>query len=256
MKATWVLALSLAALAPLLSGCPVFQSTDTPVSEVKAVEATTDTPYWIYVPSTYSDERDWPLVITLHGTNPWDTYTAQILEWKDLAEKKGFIVVAPNLSSSQGIFPHANRQSWYQDLARDERVILAVLDEVRGKYRIDKDPNATLLSGFSAGGFAMFHTGLRNPQRFGMLIARACNTDVQMMEDLVPVTDGAKRMPIAIYWGKDEAVLTKQGYEVFEYLRRHGFKKAKMQEVLGGHLRRPELAYKLWLEHLPAKDRT
>jgi poly(3-hydroxybutyrate) depolymerase len=253
MKAINVLPLAM--LMPLLSGCPVFQSTDTPISETKVVEATTGTPYWIYVPSTYSEERDWPLVITLHGTNPWDTYTAQILEWKALAEEKGFIVVAPNLASSQGIFPHVSRPSWYQDLEKDERNILAILDEVKGKYRIERDPNAVMLSGFSAGGYAMFHTGLKNPSRFGMLIARACNTDVQMMEELIPITDAAKRMPISIYWGKDEEVLTKQGYAVFEYLRRHGYKQAKMQEVAGGHLRRPELAYKQWLAHLPAKYR-
>jgi poly(3-hydroxybutyrate) depolymerase len=253
MRAIWIL--PFVTLLPLLGGCPVFQSTDTPVSETHVVEPTTGEKYWLYVPSNYSGDRDWPLVITLHGTNPWDTSIAQIKEWKALAEDKGFIVAAPNLESSQGILPIANRQSWYQDLEKDERVILAVLDDVRGKYRIDADPNAVLLTGFSAGGFAMIHSGLRNPSRFGMLIARACNSDVLMMEETIPPTDYAKRMPIQLYWGKDEAVISKQGWEAFEYLRKHGYKRTKMQEVLGGHLRRPELAYKLWLTILPAKDR-
>jgi poly(3-hydroxybutyrate) depolymerase len=248
--------LLLAAAMPLLPGCPVFQPTDTPVPETSVVEPTTGATYWLYVPSNYSDERDWPLVITLHGTIPWDTRTAQIKEWKALAEEKGFLVAAPELRSSQGILPHADRGGWYQDLGTDERTILAVLDDVRGHYRIDADPNAVLLSGFSAGGFAMYHTGLRNPSRFGLLIARACNGDVGMMQELVPVTEPAKRMPILLYWGKDEAVISTQSWQTFEYLRTHGYKRAKVQQVAGGHLRRPELAYRLWSSTcLPARHR-
>jgi len=251
MRAYWVLPL-IAAL-PCLGGSPVFQPTDTPVPEGRVVEPTTGVKYWIYVPSTYSGERNWPLAVALHGTIPWDTYTARILEWKALAEDKGFIVVCPRLTSSQGIFPIFSRRGWYEDLDADERVILSVVDDVRGRYRIDPDPNAVLLNGFSAGGFAMYHTGLRNPSRFGMLVAASCNGDVRMMEETIPLTDAARRMPIQIFWGKDEGALVKQGYETFEYLRNHGFKKAKMQEVPGGHLRRPELAYRLWLKVLPAR---
>jgi poly(3-hydroxybutyrate) depolymerase len=254
MRAMWT-GLLLAAV-PILGGCPVFQPTDTPVSETEVVEPTTGQKYWLYVPSNYSGDRDWPLVVSLHGTIPWDTSTRQILEWKALAEEKGFLVACPCLDSSQGILPIVSRKSWYEDLDRDERVILAVMDDVRGKYRIDPDANAVLLTGFSAGGFAMFHTGLHNPSRFGMLIARACNSDVRMMEETIQPTDAARRMPIVVFWGKDEAVLTQQGWEAFEYLRNHGFKKARMQEVAGGHLRRPELAYKLWEKSLPRRYRT
>jgi poly(3-hydroxybutyrate) depolymerase len=253
MRTHGTLLVLLLAASPFVGGCPVFQPTDTPVPEGKEVEPTTGTAYWLYVPSTYTADRDWPLVITLHGTVPWDTYTAQILEWKALAEEKGFLVVCPHLASSQGIFPILSRPSWYEDLETDERVILAVLEDVRGKYRLAPDPNAVLLTGFSAGGFAMYHTGLRNASRFGMLIARACNGDVRMMEETIPLTDAARRMPIEVFWGKDESVLSRQGWEVFEYLRRHGFKKAKAQEVAGGHVRRPELAYRLWRKVLPAR---
>jgi poly(3-hydroxybutyrate) depolymerase len=241
----------------LLAGCPVFQPQDTPISQEKVLEPTTGTKYWKYVPSNYSRDRDWPLVVTLHGTIPWDTYTRQIKEWKSLAEDKGFIVVAPDLESSQGLFPIFNRQGWYRDLERDERVILAVMEDVRGHYRIDADPNAVLLTGFSAGGFAMWHTGLRNPSRFGMLVSMSCNSDVRMMEDLKLVSEEARRMRIRLFWGKDENIrIAKDGWEAFEYLRTHGFKQAGAEQVKGGHLRRPEKTYKLWAETcLPARHR-
>ena len=48
-----------------------------------------------------------------------------------------------------------------------------------------------------------------------------------MMEDQIPLTDQAKRMPIMSYWGRDEHTLGRQGWDAFEYLRTHGFKKAK-----------------------------
>jgi poly(3-hydroxybutyrate) depolymerase len=250
-----LLLLPLAMAMPLLGGCPVFQSTDTPAAEGKVVEPTTGVKYWIYVPSTYSAERDWPLVIALHGTIPWDTYTRRILEWKALAEDKGFIVVCPRLTSSQGILPIMDRKDWYQELEGDEQTILAVLDDVRNQYRVDTDPRAILLTGFSAGGFSMIHAGLRNPSRFGMIVAASCNSDTRMMDETITLTDEARRMPIELFWGKDEGVLLRQGWDLFEYLRKHGFKKAKVQEVAGGHLRRPELVYRLWLKVLPEKHR-
>lgn len=239
------------ALSAFLGGCPVTQSQDTPVDEKQLVEPSTGAKYWLYVPSTYSQDRDWPLVVTLHGTIPWDDYGPQIREWKALAEEKGLIVVAPRLSSSQGIVKTL-RDNWYRDLEDDERVIIGVMDDVMGKYRIE--PKAVLLTGFSAGGFSMYHTGLRNPTRFSMLIARACNGDVKMLEDRVVLSDAARKLPIAMFWGKDDPAIAKQSWETFEYLRVHKCA-ATRKEVKGGHLRRPANAYNLWLPYLPERLR-
>jgi len=247
--AQYVLMLSLAFAA----GCPVTQSQDVPAPALKCVEPITGEKYWLYVPSNYSRDRDWPLVVTLHGTNPWDGYTRQIKEWKALAEDKGLIVVAPRLLSSQGILP-VSRGRWYEDLQRDERVILAAMDDVSSRYRIDRQ--AVLLTGFSAGGYALHYVGLRNPERFSMLIARSCNSDVRMLEDQVKLTDAARRLPIMLFWGKEDPVMTDQGWAIFEYLRLHRCFETRKGEIRGGHLRRPELAYRYWLAHLPSRHRT
>lgn len=235
------------ALLPLLGGCPITQSQDTPVPHQKLTEPVTGENYYIYVPSNYNEDRQWPLVVSLHGTIPWDTYLAQIMEWKALAEEKGFIVVCPYLKSSQGIIKTA-REGWYRDLETDERVILAVMDDVCGKYRVDQ--KAVLLSGFSAGGFAMYYTGLRNPKRFSALIGRSCNSDVKMFEEKITPTPEALALPILLYWGTDDPVLRTQGWDAFEYLRIHHFKNTAKHEVHGGHLRRPEIAWKFWLPYL------
>lgn len=52
-----------------------------------------DTQYKVYVPSGYTREREWPLVISVHGTDGHaDPYEKM---WRNDAEKYGFVVLAP-----------------------------------------------------------------------------------------------------------------------------------------------------------------
>lgn len=233
-----------------LAGCPVTTRQDVPGQVLELREPTTSEPYWAYIPSTYTDDRWWPMVVTLHGTEPFDGFTRQRDEWKALAEERGFIVIAPRLASSQGILPHI-RSTWYENLAHDEQVILGCMDDISSKYRVD--PHRVLLTGFSSGGLPMYYTGLRNPKRFDMLVARACNSDMEMM-DKIDLTKAAKKLPVLIFWGKsDLEVIQKQSWDSFNYLRTHGFDGVEQKEVLGGHLRRPEMAYDAWRPRLPSE---
>ncbi|MFP4139413.1 MAG: hypothetical protein ACLFVY_02530 [Phycisphaerae bacterium] len=239
----------LIAALTFLGGCVVHQRQDTPVDARRQREGETGNPYYIYVPSTYEPSEDWPLVITLHGTIPYDTYDKQINEWKYLAEQKGFIVVAPYMRSSQGVLP-VIPGVWYDDLQKDREAILATLEEVSREYNIDSD--TVLLTGFSGGGFPMYEAGLRDPGKFGMLVARACNFRADQLER-IELTDRARRLPFAMYWGKDDGV-RKQCWEAYRYLRRRGFS-IQRELIKGGHFRHPEIAYRYWREILPARHR-
>jgi poly(3-hydroxybutyrate) depolymerase len=246
---------ALAALLPwiaLLTGCPVTQSQRTPVDQVARQEPLMGREYWLYVPSDYTPDESWPLVITLHGTPGFDSDSDQIREWKALAEQHKFIVAAPDLDSAQGILP----VSWSQrqkSLAADERAILGCLRDVEDHYRIA--PDAVLLTGFSAGGYPMYYTGLRNPDRFSGLVARACNSDVRIFE-LIPMTDRARQMPVIVIHGRDDfGMISEESWAAYRYLRRRGFDKAEHHEILGGHYRHPDIAWKYWSEHLPPQYR-
>jgi len=132
--------------------------------------------------------------------------------------------------------------------------VLALLEELCGKYRIDR--RAVLLTGFSAGGYPMYHIGLKNPKRFTALIARACNSSYKILER-IKLTDEARKMPIVIYWGKDDlGKIHKDSWLAFRWLREHGCKGAVNKRVQGGHFRRPELAYRFWRPHLPKEHQT
>ena len=252
-KARLVLAYVAMTAVLMLQGCIVTQSTDTPVDPFKHTEPKTRTAYWCYVPSTYSEDRAWPLVVTLHGTHGLDSAGKQIDEWRSLAEEKNLIVVAPNLKSVQGTLPVIFNNWWLSDLESDEKDVLAVIDEVCAKYRIAQ--NAILLTGFSAGGYPMYFIGLRNTQRFNMLIARNANSDDLIFKQ-VTVTDEARKIPVAIFWGKsDFSSISEESWAAFKWLRWNGFKNVTRKKIEGGHLRRPDVAYGMWAPHLPAQYR-
>ena len=239
-------------LVGAVAGCP-YTPPDTTHPHIDVTEPVGKARYWRYVPSNYSEDRDWPLVVTLHGTNPWDGRTRQILEWKDTAERQGLIVVAPQLCSTQGPMP-VIPSVWYvreKDLQRDEQTILSVIDHVLRTYRVDA--RAILLTGFSSGGFPLYYTGLRNPERFSMLIARDCNC-TKIVFDNIELTDAAKKLPIAVFWGKDDLpTIRQQSWDAFRYLREHGCENTTRKVIRGGHLRRPDIAWQLWSKHLPKR---
>ena len=239
--------LGLACLAASAGGCVVHQRQDTPVDAMRLEEPKTGGDYYLYVPSTYEPSEDWPLVITLHGTVPYDTYDKQINEWKYLAEQKGFIVAAPKLRSSQGVLP-VIRSVWYKDLDRDRQAVLGVLEDVQRRYNID--PQTVLITGFSGGGFPMYETALKHPDRFGMMVARACNFVTHQIER-IELTDAARKLPFRMYWGKDDSVRG-DSWEAYRYFRQRGFPVEK-ETIKGGHYRHPEIAWRYWLEILPKR---
>ncbi|MFW6153974.1 MAG: hypothetical protein ACOC95_02040 [Planctomycetota bacterium] len=254
MRWTWLIFLAL----PLLAGCPVVQPQDTPVDQRLAQSAVGDEAHWLYVPSTYRPSRPVPLVITLHGTYGFDSASAQIREWKALAERHGFIVAAPPLQSVQGILPRIP-SLWYSDLARDEETILNLLQDVTRDYRIARDGSTgkrlVLLTGFSAGGYPMYYTGLRNPSLFHALVARAANCDDGIFER-VEVIPELRQLHVIIYYGRaDLLIIPSQSRAAFGWLREHGVTNAELHQVSGGHWRHPEYAWDFWCDHLPARFR-
>ncbi|MDY6912855.1 MAG: alpha/beta hydrolase-fold protein [Planctomycetota bacterium] len=237
-------------MVAFMAGCPVTQSQDTPVSAMHLTETQTGGKYWLYVPSYYDKERDWPLVVTLHGTYGWDGAKRQVNEWKYLAEQRGLIVASPQLRSVQGILP-VIKGLWFEDLKKDERMILSVVDDVSREYNVK--PGLVLLTGFSAGGYPLYYTGLRNPKRFDMLIARGCNSSLDLFEK-VELTDAARDLSVLIFWGKhDLKSIRNQGWQAFRYLREHQCFRVRRKEIRGGHLRRPDVAYQQWRRRLPKR---
>lgn len=94
---------------------------------------------YVYVPSTYTPARDWPLVLALHGAGGPGTAAAAAAaardEWATIAESFGFIVAAPAGSGSSGgwIAPYAPGSG-----PSDYDLIAAVRDTLLAEYNINR----------------------------------------------------------------------------------------------------------------------
>ena len=147
-------------------GCPPYRDATVPGDIRKVAEPALGGDYWLYVPTTYDPAEQWALIVVCHGTVPFDYAGRQIRDWAKLAEERQFIVAAPLLEGVSIILPPpATRQLALQ--RKDERTILACVRHLKGGYNIAAD--RVFLTGWSAGAYAVLHTGLRNPHVFRAL---------------------------------------------------------------------------------------
>lgn len=225
---------------PFVTGCPVFQNTDVPGEIQKLHEPVNGGDYYLYVPSNYSADKQYAAVITCHGTKPWDTAQRQAQEWVDLAESKQFIVAAPELTGTRGDYLWSDEEQIQRQQA-DEKTILAVLDHVRAAYNIADD--RVFLTGWSAGGYAVLYTGLRNPTVFRALALRQGNFKARLVNSCLPFAD--PHQPIYVLYGATDVLLKDQADECLEWLRENRLY-AVEEETIGSHRRHPDLAYRFF----------
>src|SRR5436853_804012 len=60
--------------------------------------------YSLYVPRTYSRSRKWPLIVALHGNGALASDLIRYKGFTDLAERHGYIIVAPTGYSSRSSY--------------------------------------------------------------------------------------------------------------------------------------------------------
>jgi predicted peptidase len=120
--------------------------------------------YAIAIPDGYDGSREVPLVLALHfgwGEALPPNYGAVFLEIlvEPALRELGAIIVAPNCPA----------RSWVDD--HSEAAVLALLDHVRGEYRID--PDRLVVTGFSLGGMGTWYFASRHAEMFSAAIPMA-----------------------------------------------------------------------------------
>jgi poly(3-hydroxybutyrate) depolymerase len=132
-------------------------------------------PYQVYVPSAWTPDKQWPLVVALHGANLDET---NMLgrdggRMQKLAEQHGFIVVAPlgyRLNSAYGSERGMSRAivgDQAERRRRSEADVLAVVQLVDREYNVD--PKRRYLTGNSMGGGGTWWIGGRHPELWAAL---------------------------------------------------------------------------------------
>ena len=233
--ALWLAALALAGCF----GCPAVTNQPAPGTLVTQKEPDLGHAYHLYVPSYYNAERRWALVVTCHGTPPFDTAAAQLDEWKGVAEQKGFIVAAPELSGTSAILAvtdQAGRQS------EDEATILSVVSSLRASRSIDD--TRIFLTGWSAGGYAVLYTGLRHPDVFRALAVMQGNFNPAYVEPCVHYLD--RLQPILVMYGNVDP-LKDDALKCVEWLKAHDLDPTAIERP-GAHRRDPQPVYNFFAE--------
>ena len=119
----------------------------------RLAEADADMPYVLFVPSSYVQGKPSPLIVDLHGLNITPLMQMLFDGTTDLAERYGFIVVAPMGFSLSGWWgARSGRPAELSELDA-----MTVLKRVRERYTVDSD--RIYLMGHSMGGAGTYHLG-------------------------------------------------------------------------------------------------
>jgi phospholipase/carboxylesterase len=109
--------------------------------------------YSLYIPENYSADRQWPLIICLHGG--YGEGYEYIWTWLRPARAHGYILLSPkSLDVTWTMTPNSI----------DTRSILTMLDEVATEYSIDR--SRLFLSGLSDGGIMTYLLGIERHEMF------------------------------------------------------------------------------------------
>lgn len=233
---------SFLAILPGIFGCPVISRTANRGQILHREEPVGGGPYELYVPSTYHSGQLWPLVVTCHGTPPFDSAHLQIREWTDVAERKGVLVAAPVLKGTHAR-NDAKRKTVDQqiELQRyDEETILATVNHVRAGYRVDE--GKIFLTGWSAGNYAVLWTGLGHPEIFRGLAIRQGNFNAAFLAPIEQRIDTQQQ--VMVFYGQMD-FLRSQAEECIRWLKEHGLP-VVADGTPGAHQRDANLAYRFF----------
>ena len=226
----------LTAVVALCAGCPQYRDPTVPNPIRNVEEPTSGRHYLIYEPSRYDAAKAHPLVVVCHGTRPFDYPLRQIRDWVKLAEEKGFLVVAPFLEgTTASLFRPVREQIRLQ--RDDEKHILNVVRHVSGGHNVSQD--RIFLTGWSAGNYAVLHTGLRHPELFRALAVLQGNFDPTYVADVVDSIDPYQ--PVFVLYGADDVLTGKQGRQCVEWLGSHRVSVVESQ-IVGTHRGHPKEA--------------
>ena len=138
-----------------------------------------NTQYKVFLPSTYRPDRDWPLLVSVHGTaghpTPYETM------WREDAEKYGFVVLAPFYDPPS--FPNYDLIQFQRE--RSDKRLLDIISVVSGQLSISSEK--FFLFGHSKGGQFVTRFILLHPDRIQKAVASASGS--------YPFPDPAKHFP-------------------------------------------------------------
>ncbi|MGZ4867971.1 MAG: alpha/beta hydrolase family esterase [Candidatus Angelobacter sp.] len=170
--------------------------------------------YYTFVPEKLTAPA--PLLLLLHGSGR--DGMSQINEWKELAEKEGLILAAPD---------SANSREWSMNVDGPE-FLHEVVEAVRARHSVDG--TRMYIFGHSAGAVFALYMGVMESRYFAAAGVHAG----AIGEDFYPYLDLAKlKIPITIWVGTEDPYFKLPLVKATQAeLNKHGFD-AKVVEIKG-----------------------
>lgn len=164
--------------------------------------------YSLYVPENYSSNRQWPLIICLHGG--YGQGYEYIWTWLRSARTRGYLLLSPKSLA----------ETWTMTMnSPDTRSVMRMLDEVSETYAIDR--SRIYLTGLSDGGIFTYIMGLERHERFTGLAPVA--GALHMAVDPMLRTGTGRELPIFVIHGVHDFIFpvsfTRQTNELLTMLK-------------------------------------
>ncbi|MCA9041154.1 MAG: prolyl oligopeptidase family serine peptidase, partial [Planctomycetaceae bacterium] len=163
--------------------------------------------YALFLPSGYTSEKKWPVVLFLHGAgergndgvNPTRIGLGAALQ--ERPEQYPFIAVFPQVEDMEGRY----LEGWLAD-SPDGIKAIKILDEVVSHYAVD--PDQQILTGWSMGGYGVWSLATQSPDRWSAVmplsgggkpewasvLAETPIWNFHGLKDLVVLPDESKKM--------------------------------------------------------------
>lgn len=157
-----------------------------------------DTPrkIWIYLPTSYgSGSKDYPVLYLQDAQNLFDQRTSYSGEWRvdEILDslKAEIIVVGIEHGGNKRIeeltpFPHPEYKGGNANAYLDF-ITSRLIPEIRQRYRVRNEPEATFIGGSSLGGLFAYYSVLKHPEIFGKAII--FSPSFWFSDDIVAFTD-------------------------------------------------------------------
>ncbi len=202
-------------------------------------------PYVIYVPTNYTPDRAWPLLVFLHGYHPYLTVTNWLdymycPAWQEVCEREGVLFM----------LPYGRSNTEFMGIGESD--VLNALRYTRAEFRVD--PQRIILSGASMGGSGAYSIACHYPDLFAAVMAIAGRADyyawmgapkeslprfkqAQVDTDYAyELVGNLRHVPVTVFHGgQDTLVPRSQSRTMVDLLRRLGQRVEYVEHAGAGH---------------------
>jgi len=197
-------------------------------------------PYWVNVPKAYTRDKQWPLVVFLHGYDPSIDKVNAWLPSRDVLqvfEDRGYVL----------LIPYGRRNTDFVSIGEVDT--LKATAECRKVFNID--PDRVYLAGVSMGGYGVYAVGMHYPDLFAAIAPACGRTDHYFWQKLkrdkvagfkrplidadnpLDLVENLRNVPTHLQQGQhDTLVDPENSHRILKEFEKRGFK-AKYEEIPG-----------------------